>query len=231
MQDELVKHSRKILRIFRKTNESFIKKSAETGIEVLIIVFSVSLSIWLHSLKEHGKEQKEVRMFLTNIREDLKQDNQWLISDTAAYKTEMVQLNEITKLASLKAADLKRNNIEVNFPMYLFMNKINNGNYEGFKSSGKIGYIENEELKKAILDYYQQDALKIIEMNSLFNQYQIETFNSFDNTLDDYTIIQKIQTKIEFLQLLAETNYRYCSNTLIKKANDLIFAIDKELGN
>jgi hypothetical protein len=231
MQEELVKHSRKILRIFRKTDATFIKKSAETGIEILIIVFSVSLSIWLHGLKEHHKEQKEVRIFLANIREDLKQDIQWLMSDTAEYKREEMQLDDIAKLASLKAVDLKKEDIEVSFPMYLFMNKINNGNYEGFKSSGKIGFIENEDLKKEILNYYQQDALKIVEMNSLFNQYQIETFDSFDNTLDDYTIIQKIQTRIEFLQLLAETNYRFCSNTLIKKANDLISAIDEELGN
>jgi hypothetical protein len=229
MEKEILKHSRKIISISKKPNQSFFKKATETVIEIFIIVFAVSFSIWLHGLREHYREQKEVRIFLINIKEDLKQDISWLKSDVEEYKKENDKLTGILKLTSKKSEDLNGKNIDVSFPMYLFMNKINNGNFEGFKSSGKIGYIENEELKKAILHYYQQDALKIVEMNGLFNQYQIKTLDSFDNISDDNKIGQKLQSKIEFLQLLAVTNYRFCNNTLIKNATDLISAIDLEL--
>ncbi len=38
----------------------------------------------------------------------------------------------------------------------------NNARYEGFKSSGKIGTIENNKLKNSILSYYQQTIPYII---------------------------------------------------------------------
>jgi hypothetical protein len=47
------------------------------------------------------------------------------------------------------------------------MNKrmTNNGNFEGFKSSGKLGFIESKGIKKQILAYYQESvpALEYLE--------------------------------------------------------------------
>lgn len=59
--------------------------------------------------------------------------------------------------------------------------KISNGDYEGFKSSGKIGLIENKDLKKDILKYYQEvtpdmleaekiNAEQVLKMTDLWNE-------------------------------------------------------------
>jgi hypothetical protein len=37
----------------------------------------------------------------------------------------------------------------------------NNGRFEGFKSSGKIGAIENEELQNDIMDLYQENIVSL----------------------------------------------------------------------
>ena len=74
MEHELVKHSRKIFSISKEPNQSFIKKAKEIVIEIFIIVFAVTFSIWLHGVTEHKKEQKEVRTFLANTRTDLIKD-------------------------------------------------------------------------------------------------------------------------------------------------------------
>jgi hypothetical protein len=230
MEQELIKHSRKILSISKKSNQSFITKTKEIVTEILIIVFAITLSIWLHSVTEHNKEQKEVRTFLTNIREDLSNDLIWLKSDAEVYRNEEARLSDIINLSTLKLDSLKQKNVDITFPMHLFMNKINNGNYEGFKSSGRIGLIENEELKKTILNYYQQDALNIIEMNNIYNQYLIKTLDSLEDIKDEKDLLsQKIQIKIKFLSMIAETNIKFCNESLIKKAENIITKIDKEL--
>ena len=120
MQDEVIKHFGKILNIFKTSNQSFIKKATEIAIEIFIIVFAVSFSIWLHGLREHYKEQKEVKIFLVNIREDIKQDINWLKLDIEEYKKENDKLKEILKLTSLRLDNQKRQNIDVSFTMHLF---------------------------------------------------------------------------------------------------------------
>jgi hypothetical protein len=230
MQNEIIKHSRKIISVFSASNQSFTKKITEIVIEIFIIVFAVSFSIWLHSIKEHKREQKEVSMFYINIKEDLEQDIKWLKSDVEDYKKEEAKLKTILNLTSYKIDSLNQKNVGITFPMHIFMYNINNGNYEGFKSSGKIGFIENEGLKKAILNYYQQDALNIIEMNNIYNQYLLKTLDSFEDVKDEKDLLsQKIQVKLNFLILIAETNIKFCNESLIKKAEDIITNIDKEL--
>ena len=71
MEQEIVKHSRKLVSVFKKSNQSLIKKATEIVIEIFIIIFAITFSIWLHGITEHNKEQKEVRTFLANIRKDL----------------------------------------------------------------------------------------------------------------------------------------------------------------
>jgi hypothetical protein len=233
MQEEVVKHSRRIFKIFKSPGPSYIKKAGEIGVEIFIIVFAVSLSIWLHSINEHSKEQKEVRTFLMNIREDIKLDLGWLTTDVEDYGKEVEKYKNLIELASSKSESLNRKNDSISFPMHVFMHKINNGNYEGFKASGKIGYIENEDLKKSILNYYQQDALNIMDINDLYNQSLIKTIDAFaeygDKTDISRILNPRIQFKINFLIMLAENNIRVCKERPIKNATDIIAKIDKEL--
>ena len=85
MDQELVKHSRKIFSISRNANQSFFKRTKDIVIEIFIIVFAVSFSIWLHGVTEHNKEQKEVRTFLINTRKDLVKDLKWLKANAETY--------------------------------------------------------------------------------------------------------------------------------------------------
>ena len=51
----------------------------------------------------------------------------------------------------------------------IILRRSSDGNYEGFKSSGKIGYIENKKLKKLILSYYQQEIPSLLEVDKYYN--------------------------------------------------------------
>jgi hypothetical protein len=48
MQDEVTKHTRKIFKTIKNPSHTFSEKLKEIVVEILIIVFAVTLSIWLH---------------------------------------------------------------------------------------------------------------------------------------------------------------------------------------
>jgi hypothetical protein len=231
MQDEVVKHSRKILRIFKKPGQTFMKKLQEVAIEIFVIVFAVTFSIWLHGLKEHSREQKEVRVFLKNIRQDLSKDIEWMRTDKETFQGE---INKFKIILSLTPDSLKKQNTDVGFPMRLFMNRINSGNYEGFKTSGKIGYIENEDLKRMILGFYQQDALLILEINDTYNQNLVKTLDflllATDNQEDESILKPNVQSKIAFMIMIGENIVRSYDKAIIKHAEEVVKKIDEEIG-
>lgn len=167
MQDEITKHSKKVINVMKNREHSFIDKTKEIGIEVSIIIFAVSFSIWLHTYSEHRHQQQEVKDFLVDLKEDLKSD---IESQTAAkngYAKTIESFSYIIELTEEKYDSLRggkdstqfRDNLSnkfSSFPSAWF--KSRSGNYEGFKSSGKIGFIENKKLKKLILTYYEQQT-------------------------------------------------------------------------
>src|SRR5882757_10048996 len=74
MQDELTKHGLKLYKTMADRKHPFGEKVKEIFIEIGIIVFAVTLSIWLHSWNEHRHEQKEVHEFLRGLQHDLTDD-------------------------------------------------------------------------------------------------------------------------------------------------------------
>ena len=63
MQDEVSKHTKKIFKTMSNKKYSMPEKLKEISIEILIIVFAVTLSIKLHEWSEHRHQQKEVKEF------------------------------------------------------------------------------------------------------------------------------------------------------------------------
>lgn len=148
MQEEISKHTKKIYRSMKNQNSAFGEKIKEIFIEIFIIVFAVTFSIWLHDWSEKRHQRKEVKEFLIDIKEDL-------TNDVRIFEASSKKLQEVSKNYK---SDNNKNDTTGNdvLELIILLRLPNTGNYEGFKSSGKIGYIENKILKKEILYYYQQ---------------------------------------------------------------------------
>ncbi len=156
---------------------SFSEKVKEITFEILIIVFAVTLSIKLHEWSEHRHQQQEVKEFLLDLHEDLKED----IESLKATKTQLIETakdkNYVLSISESEFDSLRKSKDSISFKLN-FESKIptigitrNNisGNYEGFKSSGKIGYIENKKIKKLMLKYYQQLIPTMTEAEKYYN--------------------------------------------------------------
>lgn len=148
MQDEVTKHSRKIYKTLKNSKNQIVDKVKEVFVEIFIIVFSVTLSIWLHSWTQQKHQQKEAIEFLVDLKDDLNKDIKNM-SEKKAQMSEMIkEYSYLRNLTEARIDSLTNKNAGIGIRLFRVVRKTNNGNYEGFKSSGKIGFIENKKLKK-----------------------------------------------------------------------------------
>jgi hypothetical protein len=173
MQEELTKHSRKIFQEMKNREHGMWEKVREIVIEILIIVFAVSLSIWLHNWSDHRVEQRQTDEFLAGIRVDLSKDITSLEENRQTFLEEDSLFTYLMLITSTGAVDtVSEHRINANFNYQMRSTHANIARYEGFKSNGKIGTIENDSLKQAILAYYQQTIPAVNDIEDIVNKLQ-----------------------------------------------------------
>jgi hypothetical protein len=161
MHHEIMSHTKKAYKISKDRSISFWKKVGEIAIEIGIIVFAVTLSIWLHDRSEHKHEQAQVKQFLVGLREDLLRDIQEMESDSLSYtrsSSAFRYFSGIDQSGPDKDSMKQYSNFLINTTMLV----PNSGRYEGFKSSGKLINIEDQKLQDNIADLYQESYPAIL---------------------------------------------------------------------
>lgn len=233
MQEEVKKHTQKIYNTMKNPKHTFTEKIKEVLIEVFIIVFAVTLSIWLHSWSEHKHQQKEVSVFLGNLKNDLQNDIKILDEEKEEYEKANLGYEKILGLTSLQLDSIQKSNTKVYFPVHSQGPKLNIDNYEGFKSSGKIGYIEDEKLKQKILHYYQRFVPSINEVDKIYNDYLFKCFDKMienaDKSEEKLYSDPKFKKTIYFLITIGKNNIRVYDKNVKTEAIELIKAIEKEI--
>jgi hypothetical protein len=232
MQDEILKHTKKAISAMNNQEHSIGHKIKEIAIEIGIIVFAVSLSIWLHGWSEHRHQQAEVKEFLFDLREDLKQDVERLKNAKKKAEANLKDYEFIYSLTEKKVDSLKKKHgsVQANFTSELTHIQFNTANYEGFKSSGKIGQIENKNLKRQVLAYYQDTTTgvnKIEDMRSKnFNEVLNFIIASLEKGNNEFffksTFKYKVKLHIDFSKGLI--NFY---DTAVKEANKMLKAVDE----
>jgi hypothetical protein len=233
MQEEITKHSGKIYKTVKNSKHTFGEKVKEIIIEIFIIVFAVTLSISLHSWSEHKHQQEEVTVFLENLKNDLQNDVKNIDIEKEAYKKSNISYEKILALTTHQLDSIYKSKNKVDFPIYSHGPKMNIGNYEGFKSSGKIGYIEDEKLKQKILNYYQIFVPAINEVDKYYNDFLFKCFDKMienaDKSEQELYSDPKFKKTIEFLVKLGNNNIRVYDKNTKPLTIELIKEIEKEL--
>lgn len=229
MQDEVLKHTEKIYKAMKNSENSFKEKLKEILVEVFIIVFAVTLSIWLHSWSEHRQEQKEVKEFLSDLKVDLKTDIESMQRNQNLVTKDIKKFEFLKGLDEHKIDSIKKNNLKIHLELHPTLTEASNGNYEGFKSSGKIGQIENKKLKSRILGYYQE-MIPIVE--KIQNYYNVKL-----DKLGDISVKSSDSKELYLNPLMKGTLdfvIQYGHNNIegykqgINKAQEIIAEINKE---
>lgn len=236
MVEEITKHTKKIYKEVRNTKHSFGEKVKDVIVEICIIVFAVTISIWLHGWSEHRHQQREVREFLKDMKNDLNEDVANLKSARDTMKKNRIDFLFLRNLTKQKYDSLHKTHADVRMNARIATVVINSGNYEGFKSSGKIGYIENKKLKSSILNYYEKVTPLVAETDKANTAQAMKIF-SFIMEIDEDEDFPKILLGSKFKAMTAlyadfqlKTSIETC-DVAIYYANDIVKQIDKQATN
>ena len=196
MEHEVSTHTKKIYGTAKNPKLGLGEKIKDILIEMLIIVFAVTLSIWFHSRSEHRHEQKEVREFLKGLSNNLTDDIKQLTTNKNVIAH--LQSNYKKILLPRKGHDSDIDSLIAHFEVDLRVTRPNIGRYEGFKSSGKIGMIENDSLRENILAFYEQTIPDLVYgenfVNNLQTKIQELSFESSGKTSQqEFAATPKIQ--------------------------------------
>lgn len=232
MQDEIIKHTKKIHSAMNNKEHSFKDKVKEVLTEILIIVFAVTLSIWLHSWSEEKHQQKEAQTFLIGLKEDLQKDISNLEESKKTLNKTQQQISFALHLTPQKIDSIEANHKQINSGTNFINTLVNNGRYEGFKSSGKINTIENQSIRNKILSYYHQTIPEVEFVEESYERLTSRYVDLLINGKEDEDInktILKQKTKIilsGISNFTRDTQEYY--ETAIKEAREIIKEIDKE---
>lgn len=185
---EVVKHSKKIYKIWNSREHSFLHKLKEFCIEIVIIVFAVSLSIWLHGLSEHREKKQIAQSFLMGLKDDLQTDIKDLNDALQSYQLQKQAFYCYTQAIKhkqyLPQDSIDRHNAWIFFSTTSFTPS--QSRFEGLKSAGQIYYIENLALVNDILQLYQNQFQWLSSItNSYVNFKHTKLFDYYDNHLPD----------------------------------------------
>lgn len=238
MENEIKDHAVKAYKTLKNPRLKFWQKAGEISIEIGIIVFAVTLSIWVHDVSDHNHEQKDVKVFLLGLKKDLSGDLVQLQVDRASYLGQGAAFNYIAtpspnfklSMDSIKKHQDYLSNITSFVP--------NNGRYEGFKSSGKLGNIEDDSLQNNIVKLYQDIVPAILASTNSYiqrKQYLFEYFykNLKRNKDGSYNMLGALSSDEAFnisstLTYTTEITDRY--ENAIKKSKEIIKEINADYG-
>ena len=230
MKEEIIKHSKKIYTEMNNSNHSFKEKVKEILTEILIIVFAVTLSIWLHSWSEEKHQQKDAQIFLIGLKEDLQNDISNLENTKNLLNETQKQVSFVLHLTPEKIDSIKANNQQINSGTNFINTLVNNGRYEGFKSSGKINTIENQNMRNMILSYYQQTIPQIYFVEQSYERLSSKYVDVLIDGKEDEDINKTILKKNTKIVLSGINNFTKQSQKsyedAIKQAREIIKAID-----
>jgi hypothetical protein len=237
-EDEIVKHTKKLYKIWFSGEHTIWHKLGEFLLEIIIIVFAVSISIWFHNLSEHKQQQKEVKAFLIGLKSDLTDDIKEMNGDKNSYINQKILFSYI---AGLKINELPSRDTLNKYGEY-FNNTTefnpNDGRFQGFKSSGKIGTIEDGELQNDIMDLYEEDVPSLLASTKIYVTLKLKFFDlifknlkrTSDSTTNMISFLRSDETNIlsSYLGAPIQVISRY--DICIQKMNKIIAEIDKEYG-
>jgi len=168
-EEMVMKHTKAAYEALKTPKMNWKHKLKEIMLEIVIIVFAVSISIWFHNWSERLKDRKEEKEFLTSLKKDLQDDKNEMINDRSGF----IQVLQGIYYFQMIGKGLTLNKDSLNHYQWCFFGsaQINPriSRYEALKGSGKLDIVANIELLKNITELYQKNFPLVILKNQRFN--------------------------------------------------------------
>ena len=240
-EDEIIqKHAKAAYKSWRDPDKKWMHKLKEILVEVLIIVFAVTVSIWLHGWAESRKDHKEEKEFYRGLETDLKADVQEMVSDRDFLKNTLHQA--IYMLRAGKGATADTDSLMIYSSIFFTQVQINPriSRFEALKGSGKLDIIEDKKKLINITELYQKIFPNIFRTNETFNALtmdkmapslsEVAQVDSSGKLVNIKQVLHASKLQLQLMQLRGSTeNCITAYTTGIEKANEIIKEIEEEL--
>ncbi|MBO9658177.1 MAG: hypothetical protein J7527_05070 [Chitinophagaceae bacterium] len=182
---EVIKHAKKVMTTVNDKESGWKHKLKEIVLEVLIIVFAVSLSISLHGWSEGRHDRHEEHEFLVGLKDDLQGDLSEMKDDSLSYARVVLGAAYFYKVSTGGPLNID----SLNQYSFMFYNATylaaNTSRFEGLKASGKLSIIRNKELLNSIIDLYEEHIPFVNMGNQWANNYKMSQLAPYiDQHLD-----------------------------------------------
>jgi hypothetical protein len=155
-EHEISKHAKEIYKAATNHEKKWKHRAIDILIEIGIIVFAITLSLFVERWREHLHEKKIEKEFLTGLKKDLQNDLAQLKDDSLAFILVRDGWNYF-RTVGINSEALNTDSVaKYNNSLFGYSDFLpNDSRFEALKSSGQIGTIEDDSLQNLILDLYQ----------------------------------------------------------------------------
>lgn len=240
-ENEIVKHVEAAYKVAKDPEKNWLHKLKEILIEIFIIVFAVTLSIWFHNWSDSLHEHKEEKEFLAGLQKDIRTDLENAQSDSAFYARELASLLYFRRVGAGEPPnpDSSKSYAPVFFSNTSLEPAISR--YEGLKASGKFGIIENKELLNDIINLHE-GIIKHVELLDGYYSDYVNRMGSFvqehgqlneagDSILNSRELLHMSEMRFHLgygISFITSNILRY-QDSCIVHCQKLIGQIEKEL--
>jgi hypothetical protein len=177
-EQEIIKHTKKVFKVATDPKKHWKEKLGEIVLEIFIIVFAITLSLYLHERAEKREEHHLQDEFLQGLKEDLENDIKELSSDSISYIKTLNGFRYFKRLANEQATS-----DSIPFYWNTLYNTAdlqpNDSRFQGMKSAGKLYVIADKKLLNDILDLYQEKIPMLLRATNLFSDFKVNRLSTF----------------------------------------------------
>ncbi len=238
-EEKIIKHTKKAVAVLEDKKISYKEKIKGFLEEIAVIIVAVSITLLFHNWNDERHENAIARNFLTGLKSDLKASAEDLEGSITDFQPTIDYYNKVLQ-------QIKSHKIDVPYVDTLSYNLRNtsyfvfdDSRFEGFKSSGYLRLIKNQQLLKEIVTMYaielpfekETDASFFRQRQLAFDQY-IGTKAEVDGS-DNFIVSPLLNDKAVRFQFfnyaqIFEERKRH-RQRMIKKMLALSKDIDKDL--
>ncbi|HEY2720848.1 MAG TPA: hypothetical protein VGI82_03935 [Chitinophagaceae bacterium] len=206
MSEQIIKHGRKAYKIWSAPGGGRGKKIREFIVEILIIVFAISLSFFIERWQEKRHERKQAVELLKGLKDDLQSDIKELRSDSAGYEGKKRGVAYLLNIKEPVNIDSFRLNYgRVNQTIGLIPNI---SRFESLKTFGAIDAIRSTKLVNDIFELYQEKIPGLVSSTTTYNERIVMKMGEFlDNNLTYTSDLFDLKNN-NLIVLLQENHFR-----------------------
>jgi len=177
-EQEIIKHTKKVLKVATDPKKHWKEKLGEIVLEIFIIVFAITLSLYLHERAQKSEDHHLQDEFLLGLKQDLQDDINELRADSLSYLRTLKGFRYFKRMSAGQAtAD--------SIPYYwttLFSTadlQPNDSRFQGLKSAGKLYVISDKKLLNDILDLYQEKIPMLLRSTNTYSEFVVNRLITF----------------------------------------------------